>query len=281
MRWLLLSFILVGCSTVPAPKGPPPAGRPIRLASWNVHNLFDEIDDSYNDDVFTPAEVRTKLDRLARVLGQIEPDFVGLQEVEHLVLAERLARRLPGYQAILVEGNDKARGINVAVLTRLPIGQIKSHAGEVLPTVDGAPEHYHFSRDCLEVRLMGELPLTVLVNHFLSKRQPGVTSDAKRRAQALGVASLVGGLPGRVAVLGDFNDDPDSWALEPLRSALLDSFAAWPMEKRYTHVYRKRKLAIDHIFLDRELAGRVVDRKVWRDGVKGLSDHYPVSVDLR
>lgn len=281
MRWFWLSLILVGCASVPQPEEGPRAGRAIRVASWNVHNLFDEIDDTYNDDVFTPAEVRTKLNRLARVIGQIEPDFVGLQEVEHVTLAERLARRLPGYRAILVEGNDHGRGIDVAVLTRLPVHHIKSHTEMVLPQVDGAPEQYRFSRDCLEVRLAGDLPLTVLVNHFISKREPGVTSDAKRRAQALGVARLVSGLQGRVAVLGDFNDDADSWALEPLRGGLLDSFAAWPMEQRYTHVYRKRKLAIDHIFLDRKLAGRVVDRKVWRDGVKGLSDHYPVSVDLR
>ncbi len=278
---ILLLLILVACSEAPPPKPVPPASQPMRLASWNVQNLFDEVDDPNNDEVPSPQEVKSKLARLAFVLKRLEADVIGLQEVENEEILERLAQELPGYRPILIEGNDHRRGIDVALLTRRPVEHIRSHSHRLLPYVTGTPKNYKFSRDCLEVEIGGELPVTVLVNHFISNRNPGATADAKRRAQAMGVAQIVAEREGRlVAVLGDLNESFDSWSLEPLAD-LVDPFHGLP--ERHTYLYRGRPLVLDHILPNRALSSRVVEGspKVWRKGVKQASDHFPITLDLR
>lgn len=290
MRFLFVLLLLLGCvpAEAPAPVPAPSPGVPLRLASWNVHNFFDEVDDPYGDERPSEVEVERKMAAMAEVLNSVEAEIVALQEVENRPLLERFASRLgPGWNVVLEEGNDTARGIDVALLSRLPVADVESHRDEVLPSVAGAPPGYRFSRDCLEVHLGGRFPLVVLVNHFKSKRDGGRRSDAKRRAQALGAARIVERLeeaqPGvRLALVGDLNDGPDSWTLEPLKAQLLDVFAAVPLEERWTARYGGLGVSIDHIFVNQALARYVVpgSQRVWR-AAREVSDHAAVSVDLK
>jgi endonuclease/exonuclease/phosphatase family metal-dependent hydrolase len=108
----------------------------------------------------------------------------------------------------------------VGLLTRknYPIGRVRSHVDDVLPNGDSV-----FSRDCpeFEVSTPAGSTLYVLVNHFKSKGfgKPA-DNDAKRRAQARRVKEIYGSLQGAgadyVAIVGDFNDTPDSAPLRPL-----------------------------------------------------------------
>lgn len=270
-------------------SGLAPAQEKVRLVTWNVRNLFDAVDSPYADEVLKPAELEKKLKALAHTIKLVKPDILALQEVENLEVLQALQKRLPEYEhAVLVEGNDHHRGIDVAMLSRIPILKVRSHAKLTLPHVAGAPADYHFSRDCLEVWFNHPLPLVVLVNHFRSQRGPGRKTEAKRKAQALAVVNLVEALekehPGLgVAVVGDLNDSLDSWALQPLSARLSPALVGLPLKKRYTHRYRGRDLVYDHILVNGVLKDRLVPKsgKVWHEMPRRTSDHYPVSVELR
>lgn len=276
MRWLLVALLL----TIPA------QAEDFRLATWNVRNLFDTVDDPYSDEVLTRKQLDQKLDDIAQVLKEINADVVALQEVENLLVLKQLQRRLPQYkEGRLIEGNDHGRGIDVAVLSKHPLIKVKSHAKEELPHVQSAPRPYFFSRDCLEVWVQRPTRFVLLINHFRSQRNTSRKTAAKRRAQALGVMRIVGDLKRThphlpVAVLGDLNDQFPSWALEPM-SPLKTALATLPLDRRYTVIYRKKKMTYDHILLNDALQRRLIRSKVWHGNARKTSDHYPVSADFK
>ncbi|MEW6277767.1 MAG: endonuclease/exonuclease/phosphatase family protein [Candidatus Eremiobacterota bacterium] len=276
-----LIALLAACLCLAGPA--PSQEARLRLATWNVRNLFDSVDDPYHDDLLTPAQATAKLEAVAAGIRRLEADVVALQEVEKAsVLAE--LQRSTGYRyAVLVEGNDRARGIDVAFLSRIRAGY-RSHREDPLPRVRGVSPDYRFSRDCLEVHLQERLPMVCLINHFKSKARGGRDDDAKRRAQALAVRDLVrrqGERP--VAVLGDLNDGPDSWSLEPVMrdAGLVDPLAALALTERFTIRHRGQPLAVDYLLVNATLRPHLVSAQVLHDEVFRTSDHYPVVADFR
>lgn len=283
---VLALLALAGCAEArPEPAPAVPAGPTVRLVTWNVHNLFDPVDDPYQDEVPSEAEYRAKLEALGRVLRPLEADLVALQEVEN----ERVVRDLAlvagrGYQHLAFqEGNDQGRGIDVALVSRVPLAGFRSHASEVLPSVPGAPRGYRFSRDCLEVHVALPEPVVVLVNHFKSRAGNDPAGDAKRRSQALGVERILASLGSTpTAVVGDLNDRPDTWSLAPLlQDGLVDVLGGLAERERATYVYGGRPIALDYILVNEGLAPRVVAARVVRgDEVRAASDHSPVLAEF-
>jgi predicted extracellular nuclease len=276
----LLSLLLFSAKLVANARE---LGPVVRLTTWNLHNLFDEIDDPYNDKVFSQKQVDQKLDRMAEIINLIQPDILGVQEIENRQLLDRLARRVPGMrQTVLVVGNDKARGIQVGLMSKQPISGYRTHRERVLPG------GHHFSRDCLEVHIGGALPMTVLVNHFKSKLSRGRGStDDLRTAQATGVMDIVQELERwrpdlKIAVTGDLNDGPKSPSLRPLRP-LFDPFGPMGIDQRFTSIYKSKLIVIDHILLNQNLTHNLVPhgaQVLHRKLVEKVSDHYPVSIEL-
>src|SRR5512133_2181218 len=218
MRPLLVTLALTSLACVPPPlEGA--AGAPatlVRVATWNVHDLFDAEDrlvpPGELDAVPTPVEVEAKLARVAAVLARVDADVVLLQEVENLALLEALAARSGYPEARLVEGNDP-RGIDVAALSRLPILDYVSHRAE--RDQDGA---LLWPRDCVEVHLaVGDTRLVILGSHLSSALSDDGTRRARQAARMRALADgLIAGGAGRVLAGGDLNDVPSSSALAPL-----------------------------------------------------------------
>ncbi len=274
-------------SPFPAPSPP----GTWTLASYNVQDLFDTTDDPNADDL-RPAEnqLQNKLTRLGRALHILGADVVGLMEVETLGVLRRLNGDMLadlGYrEAILIEGNDPERGIDVALLSRFPVTQTVSHASETWTSVDGQARRL-FSRDCLEchVALPGGEVLVVLVNHFKSKRGGESESEPLRTAQAARVRAIADDLLPRfplLAVVGDLNDTPDSRALAPLLQAspLLDLAARdVPEPNCYSFVHAGQAERIDYLLASPALAARFVPHSAliphdtW---FKRASDHAPI-----
>lgn len=258
-------------------------GPVVRLSSWNLHNLFDEVDDSYCDKVYTPVQVEQKLDRLAEVVASIDPDLLAVQEVENRALLQRLANRLSGYRTLLVvNGNDKVRGIQVGLMSKQPVTGYRTHRDRVLPG------GHRFSRDCLEVHVGGTLPMVVLINHFKSKLQRGNTpSDDLRLAQAQGVSQIVTELENwrsdlKIAVAGDLNDSMRAAPLKPL-TGLFDPFGPLPLEEAFTSLHKSKLIVLDHILLNRNLTHNLIPHSAsvyHKKAVEKVSDHYPVTVEL-
>ncbi len=258
------------------------------LGSWNLWNLFDTVDDAYNDDVLTEPEYTSKLRILSQVIDGLAVDVLGVQEVETLECLQDLNRSLsrPFQEVVLVPGNDRYRGIQVGLLSRFPVLKVKSHASTPLHLQTASSRTTRFSRDCLEVHLDTEPRLIVLTNHFKSQVGSKKESAQIRRAQAQGVMRIVVELKERhgaealVVVLGDFNDQPHSWALEPLMSGLLDPLEGLPASWRATHRYGNFESQLDYVLVDPDARERVVQAWVAED-VKMASDHRPVLLQLR
>jgi endonuclease/exonuclease/phosphatase family metal-dependent hydrolase len=276
----LLAVLLLAC--VPRP---PAADSPatVRVATWNVENFFDAKDDPRKDDeVVSEAQVARKVEQLATVLRELDADVVLLQEVENIDVLRRLAAAVGplGYGVWLREGGDP-RGIDVGLLARLRLFRYESHLHD--RDSRGNPL---WSRDLVEAHIeTGGRRLVVLGSHLKSKRIS--RSDDRRREQAERMRAVADGVVARspnalVVVAGDLNDDPESWALEPLLEdgewvdlgSRLPDDSAWTWSSGGRGRSRSR---LDYLIVPEEHGSRVRSVSVWSSpAVMQASDHRPV-----
>ena len=284
---LLLLPLIQACG--PAAGPPPVSGADgpsvVRVATWNVHDLFDEVDrvgpPGDLDPVPTPAEVEAKLDRVAAVLERIDADVVLLQEVENAALLDRLAERAGYPEARLLEGNDP-RGIDVGLLSRRRVEAYTGHVGEVGP--DGRPL---WPRDAVEAVVdLGARPL-VLVGTHLSSHLSDPDGTRRRlqatRLRALGDAAAAGHPGALVLVGGDLNDEAAAAALLPLLGdgRWIDPDAGVPVGLGFTWSDGAARSALDHLLIAADQAAALVAAGVvGGTDVAAASDHRPVVVDL-
>lgn len=229
----------------------------------------------------------------AQVIRDVNADVLAVIEAEDRIALVRFNQQLlkpvnAAYDCImLIDGNDD-RGIDVGLLTKsgINIGTITSHVDD---SVEG---DRIFSRDCPEytVKVNGQT-LLVVVNHLKSKGYGDpVAANARRKAQATRVCELYElrrseGIE-LIAIVGDFNDTPDSDPLSPLlgtESDLRDistheNFEADDRPGTYGNGTASNK--IDYILLSPAMFAKVTGGKYWRLGVWGgkhgtLFPHYP------
>jgi endonuclease/exonuclease/phosphatase family metal-dependent hydrolase len=275
--------LLVAALAACGPSAPRPDGRGaavIRLATWNVHDLFDEVDrlepPGALDEVPAAAEVEARLAAVAAVLVRLDADAVLLQEVEDLPLLRRLAARCGYPEARLLEGNDP-RGIDVGLLSRLPVVAYQGHAGE--PGPDGRPL---WPRDAVEAVLDAGGWRVVLVGSHLSSRLSDPVG-ARRALQAARLRALADGAAARwgtalAVVGGDLNDEAAAPALAPLLGD-----GAWQTVATggWTWSDGASRAALDHLAVRAADADTVLVAQVAGGAdVAGASDHRPVVLDL-
>ena len=144
------------------------------LMTFNVRNLFDADDDIYTLDEETVAKPRRELEQIAAVIRAQRPDVLALQEVESRHYLERFVEvLLPdlGYEQIVhFEGND-GRGIDVCLISRLPIGKVTSHRHLRFPGVAG--ERTSFRRDLLCVEVLPRAEVVLRYGWFISRASMG------------------------------------------------------------------------------------------------------------
>jgi endonuclease/exonuclease/phosphatase family metal-dependent hydrolase len=289
MRRLLPILLLSAACGPAAPRtaGSGADGRApvLRLATWNVHDLFDEVDRREPPgllDEVPPAEaVAARLEAVAAVLRRLDADAVLLQEVEDLPLLARLAARAGYPEARLLEGNDP-RGIDVALLSRLPVRRYAGHAAEREP--DGSAR---WPRDAVEAELAAAGRPVLLVGTHLSSHLSD-PDGARRVRQAAALRALADGAaaaaPGAlVGVGGDLNDEAGAAALAPLLGdgAWRAAAAADGAGGAWTWAGGSRRAALDHLALPAAQAGAVLDARVEEgEDVAAASDHRPVVLDL-
>jgi endonuclease/exonuclease/phosphatase family metal-dependent hydrolase len=223
-------------------------------------------------------EIATRM--TAQVIRDLSADILGIVEAENrpslLRFCEDVMPAVNGnaYEHVmLIDGNDE-RGIDVAVMTRdgYDIQSIRSHVD------DSKNGNRIFSRDCpvFEIKTPAGNVLTVLVNHLKSKGFGSTaTSNARRKAQALRVKEIYDDLRAGgkklIAVLGDFNDTPDSNPLGPLiqQTNLKDisthnAFDDGGFPGTFASASAGNK--IDYILLSPELMAHVTGGGVFRKG---------------
>lgn len=230
----------------------------------------------------------------ARVIHDVHADILAVVEAEDRTALtyfnDQLLRPLAAdYGSImLIDGNDE-RGIDVGLLVKpgYAIDTIVSHVDD---SANGNPI---FSRDCPEytVRCPDGSSLLLLVNHFKSKGYGSqAASNARRKAQAKRVREIYEQRRAQgidmIAVVGDFNDTPDSAPLAPLVAEgvdLRDVFRHPQFQddgRPGTYGNGAKSNKIDYLLLSPALFDRVTAGGVWRMGVWGgvhgtLFPHYP------
>lgn len=211
----------------------------------------------------------------AAMLKHIDADIQCLVEVEgnqalRAFNSELLNRRFK--QHLSIDSPNDPRGIDLGIYLRgATLGRIVTNA------FDKAAGRGIFSRDCLEVECL--LPsgqsLFLLLNHFKSKMNNSPASDARRKAQAARVAEIIDqrykGKIDYFAVVGDFNDTPDSDPISPLAGAgtVIDVFdvVGQAADDRWTYFYQGKFNQIDYVMVSPKLASKVRAVKVLREGM--------------
>lgn len=226
--------------------------------------------------------------------GKGYPDVICLQEVESLialrVFNEDFLKSAYPY-ALVIDSHD-LRQIDVGILSKYPIGDVRTHIDD--KDKDGK---FVFSRDCLEitVQVNKNTELTLFINHFKSKMAEGKTAAAKqksteqanlkRKSQAEAVVKIINArFPGDdfnkkyFVALGDLNDMTLAKPLEPIvkKSGLIDAIASNIEEgDRWTHYYKSEGSVsqLDHILLSPALAKKLKKIEIERRGIgyKSLS----------
>jgi hypothetical protein len=117
------------------------------------------------------------IENTGRIITEVKADVFCLVEVENRPVLRRfndtILKEAPYPHAMLIDGNDE-RGIDVGLLCRPPVTNMRSHVDDLDPMT-----HWPvFSRDCaeFEIDIPGTRHLWVLVNHFKSRglRKQGV-----------------------------------------------------------------------------------------------------------
>jgi len=228
----------------------------------------------------------------AKVIKDVQADILAVIEAENRIALRQFNEQLlepidAAYDRVmLIDGNDE-RGIDVGILLKsgAEIESMVSHVDDR----DG--NSLIFSRDCPEYLVKcGEKKVLLLVNHLKSKGYGSqAASNARRKKQAQRVRDIYELRRGQgidlIAVVGDFNDTPDSGALAPLLGAgsdlkdvfLHDKFDDGGRPGTYGNCAKSNK--IDYLLLSPALFNRVTKGGVWREGVWGgehgtLFPHY-------
>ncbi len=273
-------LLLFACQSQPSEEiktAIPPTG--IRIAFYNVENLFDTHDDpTTNDADFLPSSPKQwteeryhqKLAHLAEVIAAMDyPAILGVAEVENeQVLQDLISQEsLKGKYRIVHDESPDERGIDVALLYQ---PAFFTPFLEKSLEVDLGGNDY--TREILEVG--GTLgtendTLYLLVNHWPS-RSGGERASAPKRKKAAtaarkGIDDLTAQHPNaKIIVMGDFNDEPTDASLfrvleangkEPTLDAndLFNPMYALQRQEKGSYRFRNQWNMLDQIIMSQPL----------------------------
>ncbi|TAH34456.1 MAG: endonuclease/exonuclease/phosphatase family protein [Planctomycetota bacterium] len=286
---MLIALVMMLQDDVPAGAPVPAAAAATaqapaaRVATWNLENLYDVFDDPWTQDEITQPQYASegRLQRLAQVIRDLDADVLCVQEVENRYVLEKFVQEHlsgSGYAVVQFEGND-GRGIDVALLSRLPVGPVTSYRHVEFTGAGGRKQR--FLRDLLRVRIGAPLNADVYVVH-LKSQIGGDEADAVRAAEAQAAAAILAGelqsdAGYRALVAGDFNDQAGSDTVQAfLGLGLVDACAGTPSVTFNREPYRER---IDFVLLTPALAQGLAGGKVLESAaIMDASDHNPVLV---
>jgi len=212
----------------------------IVVATFNVLNLFDEVDDPYHADEGTRTKPRDELERLAATIHKVNADVIALQEVENRGYLERFNKVFlsdMGYENVVhFEGND-GRGIDVCLLSRAPIGEVTSRRHLTFKGPDGVERQFNRDVPAITVLPPGGEPLEVWIVHLKSKASGADSSEPIRLAEASMLRKLLDEKlekdpNARIILTGDFNDTIDSTSLLTILGS--GPTAMWPTPTKDT-----------------------------------------------
>ena len=236
MRRFLRKYGIIGCSLLAAVfTGScvlPGCEDEWTVMSWNVQNLFDDVDNGAEYPEFDPGRgrwsselYRRRLNRAGRAVSEAiqgGPDLLVLQEVENRRVLDDLAdgplKRMNYHARVSIPGYGVVRS---GVLSRYPLERVEAvDSGEWA----GRPLRPALS---FTVRTPGG-PVKVIAVHWKSARGGRRATEAARRREAGIAADIVRGAlrsdpAARILLIGDLNTAGDG-AVRPA------ALAPWPWD---------------------------------------------------
>lgn len=260
----------------------------LRVAFYNVENLFDTEDDPLTRDEeftpevpkeWTPVRYQAKLDHLARVTAGMQfPALLGLAEVENRRVCEDFIKKTslkPNHYKIVHFDSPDARGIDVALLYQkkyfkvLEASSIRINFPEEL--ISDRPGYS--TRDILVVKgiLFKRDTVNVFIAHFPSRSGGQKASEPKRIFVAQQLRKSVDKIfaknpEANIVLMGDLNDEPtdssvrDFLQAQPMKdmpgpAMLYDCMSALDDSGKGSYNYRGDWNMIDHVILSGNLFG--------------------------
>lgn len=288
-----------------------PVGSRLRLATYNIQDFQDGINDGTNR---TPERAARHAELAADIIAEINPDVLVLQEMEGPGAVALLQTRLPRpYPLAYVTdfSNQGNRPLNIGVLSRVPILGVRT-VDFGLTEGPGRPPRGALS---FVVPLDDERRMLVYGVH-LKSNFGDATRNPSKRYHVLNVIAEDAVLTRRLfpqylweaVILGDMNVDPDDpqFADDPSLKPLAEWHDLWrgrPLPERVTVPTRYGDPALefppcafDRVFASPEMIEapwvigapislqRGVDtQNVFTVGGENdihVSDHYPVYMDI-
>lgn len=257
----------------------------LKIATYNVENLFDLKRDGYEYQEYIPntkanwnaKTYKIKLNNIARVISEIDADIIALEEIESNQALKDLRfilKQKGSYYQYYKIANYKNTTTKVALLSKIPF----AYTHEV-----SVKSSYRY-RNILEAKFtLNNKDIYILVNHWKSKAGPEsmrIVSAKKllKRTQELGEEK-------NIILLGDFNshyeenimfkrkrkhNDTDgktgiNHILKTIeykkKSSQVevdegDFYNLWydtPVRNRYSYVYRGKRETLDNILISSSL----------------------------
>lgn len=281
-----------------------PLARPdgtLRLASYNVLNLFDPVDDPSLDGKYDDLPMATSRDRcesMAAAIRAMDADVICLQEVEseeaiRWFRDEFLADM--GYEHVASRDVGYYRGVEQSVLSRHPITAVTVWPEEDLAdmetrkTGDGwagdgeAPTRFQRSPIMVDIEVPAEgrrdaYEMTVVVVHHKSGR-----FRRQRESEALQLVELLAARleeePDRnLVVLGDFNAGPMDRSIGVYKDAgYVNAYGKrWKKEGDTRALFRTHESdrVIDYIMMHPNLDAEAIDGSFQVVGTLHPGDEY-------
>ena len=276
-----------------------PAGG-LRVASYNVLNLFDPVDDPSLDGKYDDLPMATSRDRcesVARAIRAIDADVICLQEVEseealRWFRDEFLADM--GYDHVASKDVGYYRGVEQSVLSRHPITATVVWPDEDLADMearktgdgweDDGERPSKFQRSPLMVDVLVEVeggkpyPLSLVVVHHKSGRH-----RRQRESEALQIVELLGTRLKdepelNLIVLGDFNAGPFDRSVKVYKDAgFVNAYEhRWQREGDTRDLFRTHESdrVIDYVMLHPNADAEVIENTFQVVGTLHPGDDY-------
>ena len=283
------------------PTDPPDVGGDLTVASFNVLNYFNTIDDGTNDICGPnqaqecrgadddPERVR-QLDKIVAAMLAIDADVYGIIEVENTPGVEAMADIVDGMNATAGAGDYTYVDTGTIGTDAIKVGFI--YDASTTETVEGfaildetVDERFDTSKNrpalaqtFRSIESGGEV--TVSVNHLKSKGSAcddvgdpdagdgSGNCNGTRAAAAAALADWMAGNPTGVdapnLIIGDLNSYDLEDPIDELKAAgYTDLVAQYQGEEAYSYVFDGRVGYLDHALADAELAEFVTGAAVW------------------
>lgn len=290
-RWALVPLVAFFCNwgyltsvfQLNLPKDKTPAGKYLKIATYNIHNFGGEI-------------TGYSCKEIARYMQQEGVDVLCFQEFgdNSDFPTDSIRRVLSHWSHALIPSEDSVKGVlPIAVFSRYPLANHRFIT-------------YQHSSNCSMMCdvVMGTDTIRLINNHLQTtsvsqkrrkwerelatddtRREVQAAKDAagtlhenfmKRATQTYVISHYAKTSPYPVLLCGDFNSIPSSYTYHHLRKTLKDGFRTAGNGYMYTYRYAKRMLRIDYIFHSPSLKGIAY----YSPDLDLCSDHNPVIMEV-